>query len=55
MRCDVSANGRPETMLPIVDAPQRRSPSLEIDCTLGAAWLVAFLREHDPGDAEDGP
>jgi NAD+ synthase len=33
-------------MLPIVEAPQRRSPSLEIDCVLATAWLVAFLRDE---------
>jgi NAD+ synthase len=33
-------------MIPIVDAPQRRAPSLDIDCTLATAWLVAFLRDE---------
>jgi NAD+ synthase len=33
-------------MIPIVDAPQQRSPSLEIDCSLATAWLVAFLRDE---------
>jgi NAD+ synthase len=33
-------------MIPIVDAPQRRAPSLDIDCTLATGWLVAFLRDE---------
>jgi NAD+ synthase len=33
-------------MIPVVDAPQRRSPSLDIDCSLATAWLVAFLRDE---------
>jgi NAD+ synthetase len=34
------------TTLPVVEAPDRRRPSLEMDCTLAAAWLVAFLRDE---------
>jgi NAD+ synthetase len=34
------------TVLPVVEAPDRRAPSLEMDCTLAAAWLVAFLRDE---------
>jgi NAD+ synthetase len=32
--------------LPVVDAPKRRFPSLEIDPALAASWLEAFLRDE---------
>lgn len=32
--------------IPVVDAPERRFPSLDIDCELATGWLVAFLRDE---------
>ncbi len=32
-------------MIPVLEAPPR-APSLDIDCELAAAWLVAFLRDE---------
>ena len=32
--------------LPVLAAPRRRHPSLEIDCALATDWLVAFLRDE---------
>ena len=34
------------TALPLIAAPERRTPVLDIDCTLATEWLVAFLRDE---------
>ncbi len=34
------------TMLPVVEAPARRAPVLEIDAALAASWLEAFLYDE---------
>ena len=34
------------TALPVLEAPLRRHPSLEMDCELATTWLVAFLRDE---------
>jgi len=33
-------------LLPVVEAPLRRFPSLDLDCELATAWLEAFLRDE---------
>jgi len=33
-------------LLPVVEAPLRRFPSLDLDCKLATAWLEAFLRDE---------
>ncbi len=33
-------------LLPVIEAPLRRFPSLDLDCELATAWLEAFLRDE---------